>query len=168
MCIFELDINNAPIVAKMMERIKPDWWSFDSALMAITAPDIIGWYMGESFNTPMGFMHAKELKAYSCIELENFGFDDNGVFHTGDKLAILFDKVEQYALENDFRSVRVTITYHKEFSHSNTAINYADELSNIKSSNYLLLNRNYRPAGFIPDCFGADYHGLMILKYLYE
>ena len=107
---------NAPIIAKMMERIKPDWWNFDSALRAVTAPDIIGWYMGESFNVPIGFIHAKELKAYNCIELENYGYDDKGVFHTGEKMAVLFDKVEQYAFDNAFRSVRVTITYHKEFS----------------------------------------------------
>ena len=168
MQVFDLTADNAPAVAKLMARIKPDWWSFDSALEAITAPGIIGWYMGESFDTPAGFIHVKELKAYNCIELENYGFNDCGVFHTGRKMAALFDKVEQYAAANGFRSVRVTVTYKKEFG---AKINYAKELADVKtekSDNYLVSHRGYRPAGFIPDCYGINSHGLMILKYLHE
>ena len=162
MQIFELTAEKAPLVAKMLARVKPEWFAFESALEWITAPGIIGWYMGKSINAPVGCIHIREHKPYNYIELMNYGFDDNGEFHTSEKMAILYDRVEQYALENGFRSIGSILTYE-----SGKITDYARELSAYKPEGYLA-SRGHRPVGFIPDCYGTNLHGVIFLKYLYE
>jgi len=176
MRIFALSSTNAPFVAEFMARIKPEWWSIEGALETITSPGIVGWYMGEREDAPVGFIHLKELESYSCGELESWGFDDNGVFTTGEKLAVLFDVAEQYVASKGFRLIRATLTW----AGNENITNYAEELMKItndaealishnpdKSGGYVyLLSRGYRPAGFIPNCYGVNIHGNMLVKNL--
>ena len=109
MQIYEITTDSAPTVAKMMARLVPEWWSYDSALKQITSADKIGWYMGEDAETAKDYICVKEIREYSCAELENFGYDDNGEYTAGDDLAILHDKAEHYALEKGFRMIRSRI-----------------------------------------------------------
>ena len=162
MQVFELTPEMAPLVAKMLARIKPEWFTTESALELITAPGIIGWYMGENIDTPIGCIHIQEHKPYNYIELILYGYDDNGEFHTGEKLAVLYDRVEQHALENGFRSVGSVLTHESE-----KITDYAEELSAYKPEGYLA-SRGHRPAGFIPDCYGVNLHGVIMLKHLYD
>jgi len=180
MNIFETNSENAILVARLMSRIKPDWWSIDSALEQVTSPDIIGWYMGESEDVPIGFINIKEHATHYYVELNNYGYDDNGEFVTGEGMAILYEKIEQYAASKGLRSVRTTITWTDASFSEQEPTTYAKEL--LKIANYsaellasgttmrraypYLLNRGYYPAGLIADCYGEGLHGLILLKHL--
>ena len=97
MRVFELTLAKAPLIAELMARLVPEWWGdYNSTLKMITAPDKIGWYMGENAETPKGFLYIKEYECYSCAEIENYGYDDNGMFAAREKIAVLYDKAEQF------------------------------------------------------------------------
>jgi len=180
MKVFETNTENAILVAKLMSRIKPDWWSEDSALKQITAPDITGWYMGEKENEPIGFIHMKTLVNYNCVELNAYGYDDNGEFVTGEGMAILYEKVEQYAASKGIKSVRTTMTWTDASFDEQDPTTYAKELLRIANDSAellasgttkrraypYLLNRGYYPNGLVPNCYGEGLHGLMFLKHL--
>lgn len=52
MNIFQINKSSAPLVVKLTNEIKPDWW---------TATDVIGWYMAEKQEEPIGWMCIKRL-----------------------------------------------------------------------------------------------------------
>ena len=181
MHIFDISSGNAPFVAKMMSRIKPDWWAFDGdALRQITSTDMLGWYMGETEDTPVGFICVKEVIDYGCVELQSYGYDDNGEFVTGELMGILYEKVEQYAVSKGFRSVRTHITWTDASFDKQTPTTYAEELLRIASECRellanettkrrafpYLLNRGYYPSALVPNCYGEDLHGLVMTKQL--
>jgi len=180
MNVYETNPNNALFVAAFMSKIKPDWWSYDSALASLTNPAITSFYMGESEKEPVGFINIKEHETHSYVELWGYGYDDNGEFATGEGMALLYEAVEQYAGSKGLKSVRTTMTW-TEVSFSDLCpTTYAKELLKIasnceeilarqttkKRAYPYLLNRGYYPNGLVPDCYGEGLHGLMLLKYL--
>jgi len=54
MNVYETNPKNTPFVAKFMSKIKPDWWSYDSALASLTNPTMTSFYMGKSEEEPVG------------------------------------------------------------------------------------------------------------------
>lgn len=59
MNIYRLDEENASLVAKLMNRMKPEWWpSEEDAYGQLTNIDetikTVGWYMGEDAKAPKG------------------------------------------------------------------------------------------------------------------
>jgi len=172
MRVFELTLDKAPLIAELMARLVPECWGdYDSTLKMITAPDKIGWYMGENAETPKGFLYIKEYECYSCAEIENYGYDDNGMFAAREKIAVLYDKAEQYALEKGLRIIRTIFGSTNMSCHGKKVTDYIEELSTLKSTSKgyeYMLSRGYKLAGFLPNCYGMNEHGIMILKNLCE
>lgn len=168
MNIFQINKSSAPLVAKLMNEIKPDWWSFRGALEQITATDVIGWYMAEMQEEPIGWMCIKRLDSYSCAELNGWGMNDDGNFHTDEKMSILYDYAERYAKETDLRNIRTTMTSLEMSCHGKPLGNYAEELKSLSScgrKHYAyLISRGYQPTGFVPNCYGDKFHGIIMLK----
>lgn len=168
MNIFQINKDNAAFVAKLMSKIKPDWWDFKDALEQITETDVIGWYMAKNQDKPIGWMCIKLLEPYSCAELNGWGMNDNNFFHTDEKMAILYDCAERYAKEMGLRNIRTTMTSLEMSCNGRKLGNYADELRNLSScgrKHYAyLISRGYRPAGFVPNCYADKCHGIIMLK----
>ncbi|MBP1754768.1 MAG: hypothetical protein H6Q59_1166 [Firmicutes bacterium] len=168
MNIYQISKNTAPLIAKLMNELKPDWWSSQGALEQITADNVIGWYMAENQEEPVGWMCIKRLDAYSCAELYGWGMNDNGSFHTDEKMALLYDYAESYVKEAGLRNIRTTMTSLEMSCHGRQLGNYAEELKNLSSCGRkhfdYLESRSYQPAGFVPNCYGDKFHGIIMLK----
>lgn len=105
---------------------------------------------------------------YSCAELNGWGMNDDGNFHTDEKMSILYDYAERYAKETDLRNIRTTMTSLEMSCHGKPLGDYAEELKSLSScgrKHYAYLrSRGYQPAGFVPNCYGDNFHGIIMLK----
>lgn len=167
--VFTMTMDNSPLIAKLMTELMPEWWDYNGALEQITGYGIIGWYIGENACNPMGWMCVREIKPLSCLELDCFGFNDNGFFSTTEgEISFLYDKAEQYASEKGFRIVRTTMTSSEMSCHNKVVTHYAEELKTLQSYNKryydYMLRRGYQPAGFMPNCYGVNFHGIILIK----
>lgn len=95
-------INDSSVaaVAKFMSRIKPDWWDYDDAYRQLQdvslLATLVGWYLQNDTGVK-GWILCAEYKGYSCLGIENLGYDDNGDFVMEEPLEPLLMRAETYA-----------------------------------------------------------------------
>ena len=115
MQIFELTKENAPLVAKFMAKIKPEWWDYDGAIGQLTDINTVfgtvGQFIGKDKEHLKGWMLCRELRCYNSIELECWEYDDNGVFSLEHKLKDLFDTACEYAKSKGYLTFRTAMGF---------------------------------------------------------
>lgn len=173
MNIYKIDKSNADTVAKLMSDIKPDWWDFEGASMQLqevsSLVNLIGWYMGENMK-PKGWILCGEYEGYSYLSIECLGYDQDGTFVMEQQLEPLLKQAEEYAREKGYRNMKYIIGSTDMSCHGKPILNYADELKELKSNGRkhfeYFINYGFSPTGFIPDCYGENYHGIIMIKSL--
>ena len=83
MTIRSIEPSSAGAVAKLMSTIKPDWWDFEGAHQQLQdvglLAKLVGWYLEED-GAPRGWLLCAEYEGYSCLTIENLGYDEDGSF----------------------------------------------------------------------------------------
>lgn len=173
MDICKIDKINVAAVAELMSALKPDWWDFEGASRQLQdvslLAKLIGWYMGESTN-PKGWILCAEFEGYSYLSIECLGYDENGSFVMEQQLEPLLKYAENYAMEKGYRNLKYIIGSTGMSCHGKPIVNCADELNRLKSNGRehfdYFVQYGFSPTGFIPDCYGKNYHGIIMIKSL--
>ncbi|MFQ6862460.1 MAG: hypothetical protein ACLROI_01665 [Beduini sp.] len=171
--ICKIGTSNVNSVAKLMADIKPDWWDFEGALQqlqdASMLAKLVGWCMEED-GKPQGWILCAEFEGYSYLSIENLGYDDHGIFVMEQQLEPLLNEAEKYAREKGYRNLKYVIGSTDMSCHGRPLLNYADELRNLKSHHRehfdYFIDYGFYPTGFIPHCYGENYHGIIMIKSL--
>lgn len=174
MKIYDINEQTVSSVARLMSTIKPDWWDYEGAFAQLsdaeTTAKPCGWFLGETARKPVGWIFCMESEGYSCLSIENLSYDDNGLFVMEEQLEPLLDKAESYACSKGLRILKYVISSVGLSCHDRPLGDYADELRNLKSCGRkhfdYFLSYGFKPAGFLPNCYGKNVHGIIMVKEL--
>ena len=171
--VFTLDKENIPAVAKLMESIKPEWWNYSGAFKQLSdTRNNIGWLIGDNEQNPKGWLQCSDDEYALFLDLVSMGFDEGGFFVAGEQLQPLFEKAEAYARLKKYPVIRYMIgTSEMSPFHKQDITEYwqkaLDELKSVDvDSDSFLYKIGYRPAGFIPNCYGGGHHAIVLIKTL--
>ena len=172
--IYTLADSNVEIVARFMSEIKPDWWDFDGARQQLRdvhlLANLVGGYRGENERKPRGWILCAEYEGYSYLSIENLGFNENGKFVMEQQLEPLLQRAEAYARERGLRNMKYIIGSADLSCHGKPITDFAEELKNLKSYDRehfdYFMQIGFQPTGFIPNCYGENYHGILMIKSL--
>lgn len=172
MNIYEIGQSSVKYVAELMSKIKPDWWDYDGAISQLQDINILaelrGWYLGNEEDKPCGWILCAGFDGYSYLTIECLGFDNNGEFVMEEQLEPLILKAEMYAKKKGYRNIKYVIGSTETSCHNKPISNYAEELKSLKSYgrkhfNYMV-SMGFIPTGFIPNCYGKNHHGIIMIK----
>lgn len=171
MGIYQINSSNATAVAELMAAIKPDWWDFEGASQQLQEVSVlaklVGWYMGEP-TAPKGWILCAEYEGYSYLSIECLGYDDNGSFVMEQQLEPLLKQAEEHAREKGFRNLKYVIGSTEMSCHGRPIADYSDELRTLTSHGRAhfdyFTGYGFVPTGFIPNCYGENYHGIVMIK----
>lgn len=174
MIISVIKKNHIDDIAHLMARIKPDWWDFDDAKDQLTnienTAKLKGWFLAETEDDPLGWILCAAFEGYSYLSIECLGFNKEGIFVMEEELESLLKTAEKYAIDCGYRNLKYIISSTDMSCHGKPIINYAEELANLKSLNRkhfdYFYQYGFRPTGFIPHCYGENYHGIIMIKSL--
>ena len=157
MNVYQINSENAKSVARLMHRIKPEWWpALEDAYGQLTDIDqtikTVGWYMGENSEQPKGWILCRELVGYRALELECSGFDDNGACKLEHKLGDLFQIAERYAKNKGYLTFRSGI--------SSIGFNIHGKPIDYK----WYLAQGFRVIGIQPNAYENGFHLIMLGK----
>lgn len=172
MRIFEFNKENIPKVAELMANIKPDWWDYQGALGQLS--DIrntaynVGWFMGEDERHPKGWLLCTDYECYSCLSIECLGYDEHGRFVMENEIRPLLETAERYAHRKGYRILRYMIGSKGMSCDNHPLRNYWEELRDLKSFGRehfdFFIEYGFKPAGFMPNCLGENYHCIIMIK----
>lgn len=166
--IYDLTKEAIPMVAQLMATIKPEFWDYNGAEEQLNSYGTTGWYISEYGKHIKGWMLVRGLESYSCLELDCFGYNENGKFVTEEQMKPLFKKAEEYALDKGYRIMRLTITSLGMSCDGRELDEYWKELKELKAIDrvhyYWLLQYGFKPSGFMPNCYGQNFHGIIMIK----
>lgn len=156
-----------------MSTIKPGWWDFEGASQQLQDVSLLarltGWYMEEDA-TPKGWILCAEYEGYSYLSIECLGYDADGTFVMEQQLEPLLKQAEAHAREKGYRNLKYIIGSTGMSCHGRPITNYADELRELKSNGRehfdYFVQYGFSPTGFIPNCYGKNYHGIVMIKTL--
>ena len=171
MGIYRINKSNVCAVAKLMSTIKPDWWDFAGASQQLQdvslLANLIGWYIGDKAN-PKGWILCAGYEGYSYLTIECLGYDENGIFAMEEQLEPLLKQAEEHAREKGYRNLKYIIGSTDMSCHGSPIQNYAEELKELKSYGRkhfdYFVQYGFSPTGFIPNCYGENYHGIIMIK----
>ena len=174
MDIYTIDDASAGAVAQLMAAIKPDWWDYQGAASQLREETmlarLVGWYLGEDPEHPKGWLLCAEFPGYKYLSIENLGYDANGVFVMEEPLEPLLRRAEAHAREKGLRNIKYVIGSTGMSCHGRPLRDYAGELADLRSlgrAHYdFFYGQGFRPAGFLPNCYGESYHGIIMIKSL--
>ena len=172
--IYRMNGDNIPAIATLMSTIKPEWWNFNGAVKQLSdissAVFNIGWLIGETEESPLGWLLCSEHVNYSCLNIECLGYAENGEFVAEEQLEPLLVVAERYAVANDHRLLRYVISSPSLSCHEMELDEYWESLKELKSygrKDYdYMIGYGFKPAGFLPNCYGKGIHGVMLIKEL--
>lgn len=173
MTIHRIESSCVGSVAALMAGIKPDWWDFEGASEQLQdvqlLATLVGWYL-ESDGKPKGWILCAEFPGYSTMTIENLGFDDHGTFVMEEPLAPLLRQAEEYARQKGYRNLKYVIGSTGMSCHGHPITDFAEELRTLRSLGRahfdFFHSIGFVPTGFVPDCYGENYHGIIMIKSL--
>ena len=173
MTIRSIEPSSAGAVAKLMSTIKPDWWDFEGAHQQLQdvglLAKLVGWYLEED-GAPRGWLLCAEYEGYSCLTIENLGYDEDGAFVMEKPLEPLLRRAEAYARQKGLRNMRYIIGSTDMSCHGRPITDFAEELRTLRSLGRAHFDYfrsiGFVPTGFIPNCYGENYHGIIMIKSL--
>lgn len=169
--IKRIDEQSYHSVASLMSEIKPEFWDYDGAIQQIRdtfgLTKLIGWYMEKDY-VSKGWISCAEYDGYSCLSIETLGYNDNGQFIVDQPLEPLLRTAEDYAISKGYRCLKFIIGSTDMSCHGKLIKNYAFELENLKVDNRkdyeFFKSYGFIPTGFIPNCYGKNFHGVIMIK----
>lgn len=168
MRVFKIEHDNVLHVAKLMARIKCEWWDVEGAIGQLNTG--IGWYFATEENHPKGWVLCKQYDAYKTGEIECLGYDDNGSFKIGKELQPLIEESEAWAKEKGYEVMRFTIGSRGLSCHLKELRKPWEELRDLyavdREEFNWFLSMGYIPSGILPNIYGANYHGILLVKQL--
>lgn len=166
--IYKIEETNIRIVSEFMARVKPEWWDREGANNQLNSG--VGWYFGHSQDQPMGWLLCKSLSVYKTAEIECLGYDDNGVFKIGKELQPLIEAAEVWSRSKGFAIMRFTIGSRGLSCHLRVLGKPWEELRDIHAEDRAeynwFLSMGYLPSGVLPNIYGDNYHGILLVKQL--
>lgn len=171
MNIYPIDASSVSGVAGLMSSIKPDWWDYAGAAAQLQDEKLlarlVGWYLGEK-DEPRGWILCAEYEGYSCLSIENLGYDENGRFSMEEPLEPLLRQAEAYARQKGFRNLKYTISSIGMSCHGKPVEDPGKALGELRSlgrKHYdFFWEQGFRPMGFLPNCYGMGWHGIWMVK----
>ena len=175
MKVFEMTSEAIPKIARLMCKIKPDWWDYEGAFSQLSGVEdtihTIGWYLGEDENTPKGWILCRELIGYRALELECSGFDDNGEFKLEHKLGELIREAERYARSKGYLTFRSGISSIGFNIHEKKIDSIADAIANLECDRIdykWYLEQGFRVIGIQLNAYEKGFHLIILGKDLSE
>lgn len=173
MTIQPLIASSADAVAVLMFTLKPEWWDFEGAHQQLQdvqlLATLVGWYL-ESDGKPKGWILCAEFPGYSTMTIENLGFEEAGTLVMEEPLESLLLKAEEYARQKGCRNLKYVIGSTGMSCHGRPITDFAEELRTLRSHGRahfdFFRKLGFVPAGFIPNCYGENYHGIIMIKSL--
>jgi len=171
---YKLNDVNIPAVATLMSTLKPEWWSYQGALeqLSETQNSIngVGWIAGENEQKPLGWLLCIDFPQYSYLSIECMGYNENNSFVAEHQVEPLLNKAEEYAKVNERRMLKYIISSPQLSCHEQPLGDYWQVLRDLDSNNRTdfdyLIKFGFKPAGFLPNCYSAGCHGVMMIKEL--
>lgn len=173
MSIETIDAFSIGTVAEFMSTIKPEWWDYEGAYQQLQDVSLlarlVGWYLKEDSKVK-GWILCAEYMGYSCMSIENLGYAEHGQFVMEEPCEPLLKRAETHTKEKGFRNLKYIIGSTETSCHGKPIIDFASELKNLESyhrSHFdYFLSYGFVPTGFIPNCYGTNYHGIIMIKQL--
>lgn len=171
MNIYPIDASSVGAVAELMSAVKPDWWDYEGAFEQLRNEKLlarlVGWYIGEE-NRPRGWLLCAEYEGYSCLSIENLGYDEDGRFSMEGPLEPLLRRAEAHAREKGLRNLKYIISSTQMSCHGRPLEDPAKELAELRSLGWehydFFRAQGFRPTGFLPNCYGMGWHGILMVK----
>lgn len=171
--IHRIEPSNAGAVAALMSTVKPDWWDLEGASSQLQdvglLARLVGWYM-EQDGAPKGWVLCAEFEGYSTMTIENLGYGEDGAFVMEGQLEPLLRQAEQYARQRGLRNLKYVIGSTGMSCHGRPITDYGEELRTLRSNGRAHFDYfrsiGFVPAGFLPNCYGENYHGIIMVKTL--
>lgn len=171
MNIRSIDPSSAGKVAELMSAIKPDWWDYPGALGQLQDEKLlarlVGWFLEEG-GKPRGWLLCAEYEGYACLSIENLGYDEDGFFSMEEPLEPLLCRAEEHARQKGFRNLKYVIGSTGMSCHGRPIHDPSRELAELTSlgrKHYdFFFGYGFRPMGFLPNCYGLNYHGILMVK----
>ncbi len=170
--IYPINAGSIPAVADLMSGIKPDWWDLEGASQQLSdvglLAKLVGWYIGEEEGKPQGWLLCAEYPGYSCLSIENLGYAQDGHFVMEEPLEPLLAHAETHAKQQGFRMMKYIISSIGLSCHGRPLGDYGDELRKLRSNGRehfdYFVRCGFTPAGFLPNCYGENWHGILMIK----
>ena len=98
------------------------------------------------------------------------GFEEAGTLVMEEPLEPLLLKAEEYARQKGYRNLKYVIGSTGMSCHGRPITDFAEELRTLHSHGRahfdFFRKLGFVPAGFIPNCYGENYHGIIMIKSL--
>lgn len=115
-------------------------------------------------------MLCNNLRLYRCLELECMGYVENGSLVMGGQLQPLYEEAESWSRKNDYAVLRYTISSNGMNCHGRALGAHWEELRDLapiaKPQFVWLCSAGYVPTGFLPNIYGHNHHGILMVKEL--
>jgi len=155
-------------VARLMERLKPEWWDYYEALDCLGSCQ--GWFLENSLGQPVGWLAARTFLLYRTVEIESIGFDWLGELRVSSELQPLIETCEIWAKNQGITNLRFVMSSRGMTCHDRMIENAGAELALLRSQNRpefdWFLSMGFRAWGILPEIFGHHYHGILLIKQL--
>ncbi|GMQ64667.1 hypothetical protein [Vallitalea maricola] len=165
MKIYEICNSNVENIAKLMAKIKPEFWSFEGALNQLSSGQ--GWYMGNDKYSPDGWILCKEYRLYKVLEIECIGYSDDGKFDVSSSLNPLISHIEEWAMKNNLDKLRFIISSRGMSCHMRELDQIWKELRDLEAIDReefnWYLDLGFKPSGIIPNSYGRGFHGIELI-----
>ena len=171
--IRKIDEESYSAVARFMSEIKPEWWDYEGAYQQLQdntmLARLVGWHLSDDSKIE-GWILCAEYDGYSVLSIENLGYDDNGQFIIDDHVEPLLRKAEEHAISRGYRCLKFITGSTGLWCHGKSIRDFATELKTLTSherKDYdYFLTYGFVPTGFIPNCYGNGFHGIVLIKLL--
>jgi hypothetical protein len=128
--------------------------------------------MGETEQSPQGWLLCADYEGYSCLNIECLGYDEGGVFVMEHQLEPLIKMAEKYARDRGRRILRYMIGSTNMSCHGQPLGQYWEALRDLKSHNRehydYFVKYGFKPAGFMPNVYAKGYHAIVMIKELID
>ncbi len=165
---YEMSLLHRLDVARLMARLKPDWWDVREALQQLT--ENTGWYLTKPDNTASGWLIAHQQAAFRTVEIESMGYDDAGDYSIGPELEPLVLACEDWGLYAGMANCRYIMSSLGLSIHNQQLTDPGAALASLKNHTRpdydWFISMGYRPCGIFPQIFGYRFHGIVLIKEL--
>lgn len=165
---YEMSLIHRLEVARLMARLKPDWWDASEALQELT--DHAGWYLANSEGRAAGWLTAACHMNQRTVEIESLGFDLAGTYCVGSELTPLVHACEEWGLYNGMANCRYIMSSRGFSIHNQEIIDPASALLTLRNYDRQdfdwFTGMGYTPCGILPQIYGYCFHGIVLVKEL--
>ena len=153
-------------VAELMSRIKPEWWSKESAMIQLE--NCLTWAVADPQCGLTAWIACHDLPGYRTLEIDTMGSDIDGTMVIGPALDPVLQACLSWARSKGYAIIRYTRSSSNLSCDGRALGSIADEMSCLQGSQEAasyqwMINSGFEPAGLLPDVYGQGTHGVLII-----